>query len=421
VPDFLQVQAVSTVARQAVFSGQGPVLLENRSLNETVYLGTDEGMDPGGSDIGLIDPLGTKAFDGSGDVWVRMADGVTGFALVIANPGGTESQVSPALIVEQIATAGLATAANQASQTVAINAPTYGPATLAQQVTQQTQIPAGMLHASEGVTTEIAALIATGSPAGTPGGVPLLTNSQVVANAAAIAFSTGTQTFGPYAIDQPGYDVAIDVTSTIVGLAGISVTMQWNDSVSGALMATEEWDLLPGPLSANVVIGKGPTKGNQLTIRMVLTAGGPATIAGNMTVLQNSRVYTRDDWRMIATNAATGGFVTASPNIYAGLLGSAHPNLATGAADTYVLPLFAGRVELYVATTSNTDDAFLTVQNVANPPPSPQMLSLSTVVGQTGGNPQIVILPKAQCTVTIRNENAGNQTVTWACVLLDDY
>jgi hypothetical protein len=61
------------------------------------------------------------------------------------------------------------------------------------------------------------------------------------------------------------------------------------------------------------------------------------------------------------------------------------------------------------------------VQNVANPPPSPQMLSLSTVVGQTGGNPQIVILPKAQCTVTIRNENAGNQTVTWACVLLDDY
>lgn len=104
-PDFVPalVTARSDRARQCVWTGRGPVLLENRDLITTVWLGQDEGMDPGGADTVPLDPLGSKSMTGSNDVWCMTQSGT---AVVASIPGASGSQVSPLLIAEQIAASG---------------------------------------------------------------------------------------------------------------------------------------------------------------------------------------------------------------------------------------------------------------------------------------------------------------------------
>jgi hypothetical protein len=413
---------------QLVSAGDDPTLIVNNDIANTFYLGYDTGVNPSRPNVIAVPPQGSFTADGTQDLFAICLAGQT--AAVQTLPAGSNWN-NPVGVSLAIAAAGLATAANQVAQNntaVATNDVLGTGIALPLNAAKET---GGMLEGTtpgalvgisgNTIGKEIAAWIAGGAVGATPGGVPLLTASNSLINAGSILLTTGTQTFGPFTITQPGYDIAIDITSTGAGLVGVGIIAQWNDSVSGALVSEEEWDILPGPVgSFNNIIGTGPTKGNQLTLKMNVTNGGPVTVSGIITLLQNSRIYKRDDWRMYLINGATGGLATASPDLAANFLGSAHPNLAaSGGNSTYVLPLYAGRISLSVASTSNTNDAFITVQQSANPSPSPQIIAFPTAVGQSGGATAIVTLPRQQCTVTINNENAAIKTVTWSAVALD--
>lgn len=98
------IEVVSFKAVPAVSAGQGQVQLRNRDEITTIYLGPDEGFDPAGQAVGIIDPLGSLTVDGTDEIWARSQAGT---AVLNAIPGGLGGEVSPAQIAEQILLKGL--------------------------------------------------------------------------------------------------------------------------------------------------------------------------------------------------------------------------------------------------------------------------------------------------------------------------
>ena len=99
----LEVTATRPV--QAVFEGGGGVKLINRDELNTVYIGSDEGFDPGGMDVLILDPLGSITLDDSSAAWLLSQAG--GTTVVQAVPGGSDWSPSPAQIAAQIALKGI--------------------------------------------------------------------------------------------------------------------------------------------------------------------------------------------------------------------------------------------------------------------------------------------------------------------------
>jgi hypothetical protein len=99
-----------------VSAGQGPCLLFNRDIANTIIYGPDSGISGGTSanlnEYSILDPLGYVALDGKSDVYAStLAQGVTAYLDVI--PGASSANAGPALSAESIAALGLATEANQ--------------------------------------------------------------------------------------------------------------------------------------------------------------------------------------------------------------------------------------------------------------------------------------------------------------------
>lgn len=85
-PRLIQVGSARDV--QVAFADHGHQLLTNRSGTSPVYLGP-EGLDITGNNVGVLDPLTRMEFDGSEDVWARVA--ATAAAAVVSNmPGAAD-------------------------------------------------------------------------------------------------------------------------------------------------------------------------------------------------------------------------------------------------------------------------------------------------------------------------------------------
>jgi len=69
-----------------VTAGDGPALIFNADPNNTIYMGDDYGLQPGGSNVVPVSPLGTIAVDGNHNVFGVCLPGQT--AIVYVVPGG---------------------------------------------------------------------------------------------------------------------------------------------------------------------------------------------------------------------------------------------------------------------------------------------------------------------------------------------
>jgi hypothetical protein len=245
-------------------------------------------------------------------------------------------------------------------------------------------------------------------------GVPLLTKSTNIVNDInrSVPFGGASITIANrVSVTQIGYEIAI--TALISALAPtlpvLTVDMIWVDSVTSTTVGHETWNIPIGSSGAGSVhIGTGPTKANQLTVK--LSNNDSAQNATVTTVInQNSRVYARDDWRTESFNAIPNAILPLHDqqgNTLADLLTSALP--ANG-SQTRLLPLYSGRVS--IAFSSAVSKAG-TLQ-VTNLDPSVSAAGIYLLLAIPASNNTTIVtvsLPRAVCQFILTDTTglAGN-------------
>jgi hypothetical protein len=216
---------------------------------------------------------------------------------------------------------------------------------------------------------------------------------------------------GSYTITMPAYLVYVNASiSDSATVPFITARMVWIDPVNGIDVDVQSWTLPAGSVSA-VTAGRGPTRAGSL--QLILSNNDPTyDISCSVAIYQSSRAVTRDDWRQPNSPAVPGYVVPASdpPALALGWFAQSIPATTT---DTYLLPLWSGQ-----ATVQLINDAAAAIQAWLIPvlPPDPSWTD--TAIWQFNGTAetetQQVALPRAPCTMSIRNTTAAAVTVGWA-------
>jgi hypothetical protein len=392
------------------------VLIANTDLINTAYVGYQSGISPAGSNTTAIGPLGTVVMDSSRDIY-----GVANPSVIVQLiPGGTAWTPPPASIAASISALGLAkdTSVNNPSYgpvplsygpakdstvsgvTTAVNAPAFGPAKDSTVSTVNTTL--GTPAQTHDVITTLPTNISTT-------GVPLLTKVSNVSNTSGTVIAIGgTSSLGPFTFTQPGYEISITALSNSAGTVTpfVSVLMTWSDSVSGLIVSQEKWWLAAGNPTAQTYCGTGPSKGDTLNILLTNFVGGN-TLTYSLTLTQNSRPYSRDDWRQI-TNNAVPTFTAPNVDQSSNILCETAPALAANGTVTRILPLFAGLVTL--SYFNGAQALTISVQSIDQVvAPSAVGLANFTPAANATSNQQIA-LPRSNCIIVLTNAAGGANT-----------
>jgi len=269
---------------------------------------------------------------------------------------------------------------------------------------------AGALIANIGLTIaqETAALIASGSATGTAGGTPLLHGArQVFSVTGQVIAASGTFTTGAITITKPGY--LIRVTGLMSGANAAVPFLEadvqwWVNPNNGQLTSEEIWYLNCGSASAVRTNGKGPTKGDRMSI--AFTNGDAVdSVTVNIQVWETTQHITRDDWRNaggVASATATGINADGLANIIA----SDSVNVPANSTKLKNMPLYAGQVNITinqnVAAASQVNIQPIGDFNLASAQPV-AILDWTKPLGTLYS----AILPRCPCQVVVFNGGAG--------------
>lgn len=199
-------------------------------------------------------------------------------------------------------------------------------------------------------------------------GTPLLHGVNVIqganlVNVPANGFASPFQT-----VAKPGYVIALQAVSVGTPTSPwLRVSLFWFDTPGAAHGTAEEVWVVPVTTSGGSVIrilGKGPTKGQSVTIQLHNTDGAVACNV-TYTFLETTQHIARDDWRSdpIASVAAQTPFAQQDP--WALIMG-AETGISIPASSSVgrLLPLYAGQVALNVVDGFATPNWGVTVQAI---------------------------------------------------------
>ena len=374
--------------------GGTPTVVFNADEINTLFLSNTQEIDAG---CVQIPPLGAIPFDGSLDVFGLSINAGNDSIAVYCIEGATSPTPSPVQVQIAIAAAGLATAENQ--------------------IAQETGIPAGMLASSEGVTTEIAALIATGAADGSPGGVPLLTGGEQLYGVSDQTVDAGdTLTTGTLDIDGIGFEAFLDIYSAATDPAGIEISVVWY--LDGTFADQRSYYVFPGtsPADPAVFEWRGPSRGDQCAITITNLGNGTLTVVG-FQFNENSRVYACDDFRSTWEVNPPVSTTMAENDIMAGLIAAGSVTVAESSSETLVLPMYAGKCYLSGAIGVAAADLQFIITPAADPNAS--TAQIVNVTSDTAGQiqPFELFLPFAQCELEVLNLDASaSKTPTYTLV-----
>lgn len=276
-----------------------------------------------------------------------------------------------------------------------------------------------------GVTTQIAALIASGNPAGNPGGVPLLALNNLLDKQTSKVLTPGTSYASPVvSINQPSYDFELNL-SFPAGTTQpyLQVLLGWNDSTipSGAL-STERWFLSGSSRGNTSYGGRGLTKGDSLQVT-VTNLDTVKSVTFSYGISQHSRLVQRDDIRTIAFAPPGDVLVAAPADIQNLILGNMEAvALANAANAQFSLPLYAGKA-LLTAPEQPAGRLLIRDPSVSFDPLNvmpTDILFDSGAIAANAGFAALVTLPRAPCAVEIIN-NSGAVNNFFAVLLAQDY
>jgi hypothetical protein len=135
-------------------------------------------------------------------------------------------------------------------------------------------------------------------------GAPLLTLATLVDSQTGKVITAGNVFPGPgKPISQIGYEIQVQVTANSASTVPYAVVaLTWVDSGTGITVGSDTWTV-PGSSNATpfMVLGKGPSKADKVSV--TVTNLDPAnSITISYVLIQNSRVYPKDDWRWYNNN-----------------------------------------------------------------------------------------------------------------------
>jgi hypothetical protein len=216
-------------------------------------------------------------------------------------------------------------------------------------------------------------------------------------------------------ITQTGYEIGLTLQTNVAAtLPGASVVLTWTDSVSGSVVSTEKWLLVASNAAAQVYTGTGPTKGD--TLSLTITNTDPVqNLTYSLTFTQNSRSYSRDDWRQtttfaIPTQASTGYDQSAN------ILHDASPSIVGGASSTHWFPIYAGKTSWALFNGPNAG-SFFQINTILESGVPTQQIYQSPVVAANAPFYVSLDLPRASCQAVITNGAGAAQTVALVGVI----
>jgi hypothetical protein len=371
-----QTITVTPRAQVLVNAGDGPCLVFNNDLLNTIYVGEDIGITATQPNVAQIAPLAYVAFDGRDTKWFCTGTGLTAQASVM--PGALTTSASPALIAEQIALSGVPL------------------------LPQDT-----LLGSIDSLLTVV------------PGNTTLY---------------SGPVPGISYAISIDALNNGAPTTPFM------KLSLIWKNGPGGSTLAIQQWIILTtnvSPASSNtLVVGRGPTMSAQLTV--IVDNYDVNNITLDFGLWSSSRIITRHDFRSISNNisgsytydpASIGLPAWPTPVSANGinLLGTA-PNLSIGAASSLarINGLYAGQAQLNVSGTSLAVYTILVTLFAADPDLTGGSPSQWTQVyaGQFAGGAGItgfldalnLTLPRAPTLLWLQNQGTAGFTGKYSLV-----
>lgn len=230
-------------------AGDGPCLFQNLDTANTVYLGTDSGVDGAtGSGAIPLEPGGNITLDGSFNTYAKCLIGLTAEVAVI--PGGIGFNSSPSVQLEQIINSGIPLLANPVQ---IYNSP-------------PTTLP------------------------GFGAGVVMTPVNPVTVNGVAGAFC-----------GYLSYDIVISLSIANNNETSPFATVRldfYENPADTAPVDSVQWTIAGAFTTGHITNGKGPLRGQYVVATMTaISASGFNQTVNTFRLLGTSRTVTRDDWR----------------------------------------------------------------------------------------------------------------------------
>lgn len=235
---------------------------------------------------------------------------------------------------------------------------------------------------------------------------------------------------GSFPINQPTYEVQLNIATLGATAPACSIELQWYDSTFGALMDTEIYYFLSGNVNGHIIHGRGPTKGDRVIV-IFRNYNATSAVSVTYTLLQTSRVFTREFWKTInkgAVNPVFPGFTTIGMNPAANTIAADSTSVAASGSAIKVLPLYTGTVRLSGITGDTVvNNTQWEVVNATDQVAGQAILTVGN--GETGFAPTgaqsvyvpDIPLPRAQCTLDLFNRNTTTaQLISTNIVTLED-
>lgn len=182
-------------------------------------------------------------------------------------------------------------------------------------------------------------------------GVPLLTFGNVVFNNSFVVAGGSSHSIPQQAMAQPGYEVIVEITSNPASTSPFAeVQLQWAINPAAVGTNTDTFVCVGGttPAGGWFTVGTGPSKGNAVTVE-VINLDATHSITVQLTVINNSRVYGRDDWRWNAPTDIGGsipGFTLATLTPDESVLGMGNDTIAGSGSIDHIVGMYSGRIKV---------------------------------------------------------------------------
>lgn len=373
-----------------VEKGSQPCLVQNLDLVNTVWVGDNAGIefvDSNSTGVSPIGPLGQVIFSGQEDVYAICQAGTT--ANVAIYPTALGVGLSPSLIAEQIALAGVSILA--------------GPVSL-YSITGQV--------ITQGSVQQLIPVTAQKSPIA----------GYAIVNQLGYELNIQAQCAVGATIDYVQVDVQFFDTDSLTAIP-VDITTWWIPVARAAATAP------------TLITGKGPMRG--LYMNVVVTNPSPGfanlgSINWSSQIYGNGRTYPRDDWRentpaQILSVGNTARPTTWTPGAVSVLnIGNqaAPITIAAGNSIQRVLPLISGRIKFRLGATGLTTNQmgfhFYPQNSLGNAGGGAANPIDEIFLGVTAITSVEEIFPHDPVNLFIQN-NSGVPGQVWVAAVLEEY
>lgn len=252
-------------------------------------------------------------------------------------------------------------------------------------------------------------------------GVPLLNLSGLLANLPVFAVAPGLSGGPPtVAIAQPGYEVHVKVTgSAAATVPFVQVTLTWTDPNTGFPMGKDVYYMPVAELGFSwVMYGRGPTKAGELSVK-VANLDPAQNVTAGVAILQNSRVYLRDEfWYSNSDNSGltVPGFSLPTLPPDDSILGFGDSSVVPASGNVeFLCGMWQGPIVFsYEQNTGASSN--LTVRLTAMP--ATVFSATHNILGAMAppAQPYQFFGPRAPIKVRLVNSGTTGMTVTWSLV-----